>query len=104
MAFAAPGAPSFGDRLGGRLVSRRGGWLASFGLGAIFAVGWTPCIGVILGGILTMASTSGTIAQGEILLLAYTAGLGLPFLASRFSTIARRDFCGRSSSTARRCP
>ena len=81
MAFAAPGAPSFGDRLGGRLVSRRGGWLASFGLGAIFAVGWTPCIGVILGGILTMASTSGTIAQGGILLLAYTAGLGLPFLA-----------------------
>jgi cytochrome c-type biogenesis protein len=81
MAFATPGAPSFGDRLGGRLVSRRGGWLASFGLGAIFAVGWTPCIGVILGGILTMASTSGTIAQGGVLLLAYTAGLGLPFLA-----------------------
>ena len=81
MAFAAPGTPSFGDRLGGRIVSRRGGWLASFGLGAIFAVGWTPCIGVILGGILTMASTSGTIAQGGILLLAYTAGLGLPFLA-----------------------
>ena len=82
MAFAAPGTPSLGDRLGGRIVSQRGGWLASFGLGAIFAVGWTPCIGVILGGILTMASTSGTIAQGGILLLAYTAGLGVPFLAS----------------------
>jgi cytochrome c-type biogenesis protein len=81
MAFATPGAPGFGDRLGGRLVSQRSGWLASFGLGAIFAVGWTPCIGVILGGILTMASTSGTVAQGAILLLAYTAGLGLPFLA-----------------------
>jgi cytochrome c-type biogenesis protein len=81
MAFASPGAPSLGDRLGGRLVSRRGGWLASFGLGAIFAVGWTPCIGLILGGILAMASTSGTIGQGAILLLAYTAGLGLPFLA-----------------------
>jgi cytochrome c-type biogenesis protein len=81
MAFASPGAPSLGDRLGGRLVSRRGGWLASFGLGAIFAVGWTPCIGLILGGILAMASTSGTIAQGALLLLAYTAGLGLPFLA-----------------------
>jgi len=74
------GGPGLGERLGGRLVSTRGGWIASFGLGAIFAVGWTPCIGVILGGILTMAATSGSAAQGGILLLAYTAGLGIPFL------------------------
>jgi cytochrome c-type biogenesis protein len=79
--FATGGAPTMGDRLGGRLVSRRGGWLASFGLGAIFAVGWTPCIGVILGAILTMASTTTTVAQGAVLLVAYTLGLGLPFLA-----------------------
>jgi cytochrome c-type biogenesis protein len=70
-----------GGRLGGRLVSARGGWLASFGLGAIFAVGWTPCIGVILGGILTLAATSGSQAQGILLLAGYTLGLGLPFLA-----------------------
>jgi cytochrome c-type biogenesis protein len=70
-----------GERLGGRLVSSRGGWLASFGLGAIFAVGWTPCIGVILGGILGLASASQTVLQGGLLLVAYTAGLGLPFLA-----------------------
>lgn len=81
LALGSVGPPSLGDRLGGRIVSRRGDWLASFGLGAIFAVGWTPCIGVILGGILTMASTTGTIAQGAILLVAYTIGLGLPFLA-----------------------
>lgn len=68
------------DRLGGRLVSARGGWLASFGLGAIFAIGWTPCIGIILGGILTLAATSTTAAQGTLLLVAYTLGLGLPFL------------------------
>jgi cytochrome c-type biogenesis protein len=74
------GGSSLGDRLGGRLVSSRGGWLASFGLGAIFAVGWTPCIGVILGGILTMAATSGTVGQGVVLLVGYTAGLGVPFL------------------------
>ena len=55
--------PSVGDRLGGRIVSARGGWLASFGLGAIFAVGWTPCIGIILGGILTLAATSGTVSS-----------------------------------------
>ena len=81
MSFGSGAAPTFGDRLGGRLVSQRGGWLASFGLGAIFAIGWTPCIGVILGAILTMASTTTTVAQGAILLVAYTLGLGLPFLA-----------------------
>jgi cytochrome c-type biogenesis protein len=85
IALATPGGggptPSLGDRLGGRLVNAHGGWLASFGLGAIFAVGWTPCIGIILGGILTMAATSATVAQGTVLLVAYTLGLGLPFVA-----------------------
>jgi cytochrome c-type biogenesis protein len=71
----------FGNRLGARLIGARGGWLASFGLGAVFAVGWTPCIGIILGGILAMAISSGTAAQGTILLVAYTLGLGLPFIA-----------------------
>jgi cytochrome c-type biogenesis protein len=75
-----PGGPTIGDRLGGRIVNARGGWLASFGLGAIFAIGWTPCIGIILGGILTLAATSTTALQGTLLLVAYTAGLGLPFL------------------------
>ncbi len=73
--------PGLGERLGGRVVSPRGGWLASFGLGAIFAIGWTPCIGIILGAILTMAVSSGTVAQGTILLIAYTLGLGVPFIA-----------------------
>ena len=81
MSLAPAGGPGLGDRLGGRLVGTRGGWIASFGLGAIFAIGWTPCIGVILGGILGLASSSATVGQGAILLLAYTAGLGLPFLA-----------------------
>ena len=80
-ASAGPSKPSFADRLGGRIVGTRGGWIASFGLGAIFAIGWTPCIGIILGGILTLAATSGSTLQGGILLVAYTLGLGLPFLA-----------------------
>jgi cytochrome c-type biogenesis protein len=79
-AFATAGGPSRLDRFGGRIVSTRGGWLASFGLGAIFAVGWTPCIGTILGGILGLAATSGTTLQGAALLIGYTIGLGLPFL------------------------
>ena len=72
--------PGLGDRLGGHVVSSGGGWLASFGLGAIFAVGWSPCIGIILGGILTMAATEGSTLQGTLLLVAYTAGLGIPFV------------------------
>jgi len=80
IALGSTAGPTLGDRLGGRLVTARGGWLASFGLGAIFAIGWTPCIGIILGGILTLAATSGSTLQGGLLLLAYTAGLGIPFL------------------------
>jgi cytochrome c-type biogenesis protein len=79
LASAGPG-PGFGDRLGARVVSQRGGLLASFGLGAIFAIGWSPCIGIILGGILTLAATSGTVGQGALLLVGYTFGLGLPFV------------------------
>jgi cytochrome c-type biogenesis protein len=82
LAQGSPDArPALGDRLGSRLVGSNGGWLASLGLGAIFAIGWTPCIGIILGGILTMAATSGTVAQGTLLLLGYCLGLGLPFIA-----------------------
>jgi cytochrome c-type biogenesis protein len=73
--------PGLGERLGGRLVGGRGGWLASFGLGVVFAVGWTPCIGIILGGILTVAASSGQTLQGGLLLFAYSLGLGLPFVA-----------------------
>ena len=73
-------SPTMGDRIGGHVVSSRGGWFASFGLGAIFAIGWSPCIGIILGGILTLAATSATAVQGAVLLIAYTIGLGLPFL------------------------
>ena len=84
-AFATPGAdagagPDVGTRLGGRLVGGRGGILSSFGLGVVFAVGWTPCIGIILGGILMVAASSGTVLQGGLLLVAYTLGLGIPFI------------------------
>ena len=84
VAFASPEAahgPGLGQRLGGRLVGGRGGILASFGLGVVFAIGWSPCIGIILGGILTMAASSGTTLQGGLLLVAYTLGLGVPFIA-----------------------
>jgi cytochrome c-type biogenesis protein len=81
VALAGPGGGTgVADRVGGRLVGGGTGLFASFGLGAIFAVGWTPCIGVILGAILGLASASTTTLQGGILLVAYTLGLGIPFL------------------------
>jgi len=55
-------------------------YLTSFLLGAAFAVGWTPCVGPILGSILTLASNEKSVREGVGLLLAYSAGLGVPFL------------------------
>jgi cytochrome c-type biogenesis protein len=59
---------------------RRMGYLASGLMGVIFAAGWSPCVGPILGAILTIALSGGSITQGVILLTAYSAGLAIPFL------------------------
>ena len=48
----------------------------------VFSIGWTPCVGAFLGSALMMASGSGSSIQGILLLLAYSAGLGIPFLIS----------------------
>jgi len=53
---------------------------ASYLIGLAFAIGWTPCVGPILAAILLRAGSSGTAAQGAVLLAVYSAGLGLPFL------------------------
>jgi len=53
---------------------------SSFIFGATFAFGWTPCVGPILGSILFLASTSGTVFQGALLLMVFSFGLGIPFL------------------------
>ena len=49
-------------------------------VGGAFSVGWTPCVGPILAGILALAADSGSVAQGALLLVFYTLGLGVPFL------------------------
>ncbi len=76
----APAGGGTGRGMGSRLVGRRAGLGASFALGAVFAVGWTPCIGIFLGGVLTMAAVASTQLQGALLLVGYTLGLGVPFL------------------------
>jgi cytochrome c-type biogenesis protein len=50
--------------------------------GAAFAVAWTPCIGPTLGAILTAAAASSSAGHGALLLVAYSAGLGIPFLVT----------------------
>lgn len=57
------------------------GYARSFLVGSAFSAGWSPCIGPTLGAILALAVSSGTVAQAGILLLAYAAGLSVPFLA-----------------------
>lgn len=61
--------------------ARGTGYLRSLSIGAIFSLAWIPCVGPVLGGILTLALSSQTAWQGVYLLLAYSLGLGLPFIA-----------------------
>jgi len=55
-------------------------------IGVAFAFGWTPCIGPVLGAILTTSAVAATVPQGIILLGFYSLGLGLPFLAAAVFT------------------
>ena len=60
--------------------------LGAYVLGLAFAFGWTPCIGPVLGAILTVSATSATVTQGVSLLAIYSLGLGLPFLVAAVFT------------------
>jgi len=61
-------------------------------LGAAFAVTWTPCIGPVLGAVLTLAGTTASLRQGVLLLAAYSIGLGVPFLALGLSVARVRPW------------
>jgi cytochrome c-type biogenesis protein len=65
-----------------QLREKPAGYLGSLVVGITFAIGWTPCVGPILGAILSLAGTAETVQRGIGLLIAYSAGLGLPFLLS----------------------
>ena len=60
------------------------GPLGGFLLGLAFAAGWTPCIGPVLGAVLTSGATTGTTARGLLIVACYCVGLGLPFLVLGF--------------------
>ncbi|WP_439664787.1 cytochrome c biogenesis CcdA family protein [Lentzea sp. HUAS TT2] len=72
--------PLFSRQLRFDLTQIGRGPAGAFPLGAAFAFGWTPCVGPVLASILATAATTATVSRGAVMLLAYSAGLGLPFL------------------------
>lgn len=68
---------------GGKSFSKGGeGFFSSMLLGVVFSVGWTPCVGAFLGSALMLASQQGETLTGVLMLLCYSLGLGIPFVAS----------------------
>jgi cytochrome c-type biogenesis protein len=61
---------------------RRWGYLSSTLMGIFFSAGWSPCVGPVLGTILTFAFNGGSVSLGAALLSAYSAGLAIPFLVA----------------------
>lgn len=68
---------------------------AAYVMGLAFAFGWTPCIGPVLGPILTLAGGRETVSEGALLLAAYSLGLGIPFLLAALFSGAFMRFLGR---------
>ncbi len=68
--------------------NRRWGYASSAMMGVFFSAGWIPCVGPVLAAIYLLASDTQTVGQGALLLLVYSAGLGIPFLitGAAFST------------------
>ena len=67
------------------LASKPIGYVGSALVGMTFGAAWTPCIGPILGGILTLAAARGSVTQGTLLLGVYALGLAVPFLITAFA-------------------
>ena len=71
------------------------GYLGTVLVGIAFGAGWTPCIGPILGGILTLAATEADMQRGMLLLGVYSAGLAVPFLATAYAVESFFDWFAR---------
>jgi len=63
-------------------LDRRWGYLSSIFMGVFFSAGWSPCIGPVLGWIMTLSVNGGSVIKGTFLGIAYSAGLAIPFLAA----------------------
>ncbi len=78
-----------------RLKNKPAGLIGTCIVGFVFAAGWTPCVGPILGSILLVAGTEREIQRGLILLLVYSAGLALPFFISALAVSQFFSFFSR---------
>jgi len=87
--------------VGLRVTSTPVGYVGAFLVGVSFAVGWTPCVGPILGSILLLASTAAEVNRGVILLSAYSLGLGIPFFVSALAVPAFFQIFGRVAAYLR---
>ncbi len=67
---------------GGNMAGKELGFFSALTFGVVFSIGWTPCVGAFLGSALMLASQQGQVLTGVLMLLAYSLGLGVPFLAS----------------------
>lgn len=76
---------------------KRGSSLNSLILGLAFGLGWTPCVGPVLGSILTLAAAGGTVGQGALLLSVFSLGLAVPFLLIALSIGSASAYLGRIS-------
>jgi cytochrome c-type biogenesis protein len=83
------------------LANKPVGYLGTFVVGIGFGAGWTPCLGPVLGGILTLAATRESLAEGMGLLGVYSAGLAVPFL---LATVGIQRFLGASAKFRRYLP
>lgn len=76
-----------------------GGVVRTFLLGAAFAFGWTPCIGPTLGAALNLAATSDGLADGVVLLFAYSLGIGVPFVLAGLGLVSFGSRLKRHAAT-----
>ncbi len=67
------------------------GFFSSLLLGIVFSIGWTPCVGAFLGSALMLASSEGEALRGILMLLAYSLGLGIPFIISAILIDSLKD-------------
>jgi cytochrome c-type biogenesis protein len=68
-----------------RAPDARFGYASSALMGVFFSAGWSPCVGPVLGAILTFAANGGSVGHGTTMLTAYSAGLAIPFLLAALS-------------------
>ncbi len=77
------------------------GYLSSALMGVFFSAGWAPCVGPVLGAVLTLALSSAQLSQGVILLSAYSVGLAVPFLLAALGVGRATEWIRRHRRTIR---